>query len=39
MNSIIVKSYVRLVLAGRRTIEDVPAWLRADVESLLGGAE
>lgn len=32
----IAKSYARLIKAGRRTIEDVPAELLADVKAILG---
>lgn len=34
----IAKSYARLVKAGRRKIEDVPAELLADVKKILGVA-
>lgn len=37
MDAIIAKSYARLIQAGRRTIEDVPANLRQAVEAILGG--
>lgn len=36
MNKIIAKSYARLIKAGRRTIEDVPAELVDLVNELLG---
>lgn len=35
MNNALAKSYARLIAAGRRTIEDVPASLRAAVEAIL----
>lgn len=36
MNKLIAKSYARLIKAGRRTIEDVPAELVDLVNELLG---
>lgn len=37
MDNVIAKSYARLIQAGRRTIETVPANMRAAVEAILGG--
>lgn len=35
----IVKAYVTLIRESRRTIESVPAQIRAEVEKALGSAE
>lgn len=37
MEKVLAKSYARLIKAGRRTIEDVPAELSAAVEAILEG--
>lgn len=37
MEKVLAKSYARLIKAGRRTIEDVPAELLAAVEAILEG--
>lgn len=37
MEKILAKSYARLIKAGRRTIEDVPAELLAGVKAILEG--
>lgn len=39
MESILAKSYARLVKAGRRSIEDVPANLVEKVKAVLAGGE
>lgn len=35
MNQIIIKSYFRSIQRGTRTIEDVPADIREDVQKLI----
>ncbi len=39
MASIMVDVYVKLVLAGKRSIEEVPEQLREEVRMIVGGDE
>lgn len=39
MNKVMARIFARLVLAGRKTIDDVPEALRQQVQALVHGGE